>query len=622
MKRTVSFRAPRIALHLFLLLLSVLFRVSGAAEWRVDLDVSNGAGVTRTIAFGVHPNATAGVDAELGEVCLPPWPPSSLFEARFMVSGCDGLQLDLRDTTQTQRIHTIKWQAGEGGYPVTVRWDRMSMPYGSFYISDGYGGVFLPPRNMYEVDSLQVPVSMSYISQLTLTVIPGVSPGAQPEASEIPDASVYVGQQFPEYHLDNYVFDPDTPDSMIQWFVTGNHALILEIGQNRVLRIRSPEGWTGSEAVTFTARDPEHHADQTTAAFSVIRGGLPTWTVPVTVLNDSGETRTVRFGINPAATDAIDAGLGEVALPPWPPQAVFDTRFLLPDGFTYTAKDVRESSPETISYHLKWQAGDGGYPITVSWSNHLPLGSFIIKDDMGGVFIPPTDMSAISELVIPPEQSFVTGLVITAEAVVDTMSPIGPESLIFQGGMPGVSVILEWDQCIEEHFSYYEILYDTVYFDDEASFVWDWTEDSTLTHKETISATVLLPYAEKSYVFRIRAWDIFGNVSVLSSPVVHAPEDLRTPRVSGLFLSVWPNPFEASANIRFSTPANEPITIVVSDVAGHIVKRYNVKPASSGFGQVNWDGGDLRGQKVSAGIYFCRLETSSGSVCRKLLLLR
>jgi hypothetical protein len=71
------------------------------------------------------------------------------------------------------------------------------------------------------------------------------------------------------------VFDPDTPDNLIQWFITGNHALLFEVGTDRVLRISAPEGWAGSETVTLTARDPQHHADQTTATFSVIRGGSP-----------------------------------------------------------------------------------------------------------------------------------------------------------------------------------------------------------------------------------------------------------------------------------------------------------------------------------------------------------
>jgi hypothetical protein len=58
-------------------LLSVV-RQARAVEWQVELDVSNFAGVNDTIVFGVHPGGTEGIDPALGEVGLPPWPPSSL----------------------------------------------------------------------------------------------------------------------------------------------------------------------------------------------------------------------------------------------------------------------------------------------------------------------------------------------------------------------------------------------------------------------------------------------------------------------------------------------------------------------------------------------------------------
>lgn len=129
--------------------------------WQVPLEVENGAAERDTIVFGIHPDGTAGIDPALGEVGLPPWPPGSLYELRLMVEGCEGLKIDIRDTTHTRRLHTVKWQAGAGGYPVVIRWDRYSLPYASMYISDAYGGIFIPPINMYEADSLLVPPAWS-----------------------------------------------------------------------------------------------------------------------------------------------------------------------------------------------------------------------------------------------------------------------------------------------------------------------------------------------------------------------------------------------------------------------------------------------------------------------------
>jgi len=592
-----------------------------AAEWRVALEVSNGACVHDTILFGVHPNATPGIDPALGEVGLPPWPPSSLFDVRFLVPASEGARLDLRDTTHTERFHTIKWQVGQGGYPVTVRWDIASLPYAALRISDGYGGVFIPPINMFEVDSLQVPPAMSYITQLTVDVMPGAKPNASPCVDAIPGATVFVGQQFPEYYLDDYVSDPDTPDGSIQWFVTGNQALIFEIDQDRILRIRSPRGWHGNETVTFTARDSELHTGQTTATFSVIRGGLPAWTVPISVRNGAQESRTVHFGIHPDGSDAIDPALGEVALPPWPPSSAFDARFLLPDALTWSVRDIRKSAPDSISYHLNWQAGAGGYPVTVSWPPSLPLGEFTIQDEMGGVFIPPTSMADTTEINI--SETFITGLLISARAVVDTTPPVGPEWLVATDSIPGVSVSLTWPECTEQHFAYYEILYDTVDFYTEANFVWDWTEDSALMNIATTSTTVLLPSTVDKYRFRIRAWDTFGNVGQVSNLTTTAvpgsqPNNPSPPPR----LRAWPNPFHDKIVIWFSVPGARDAIVSVHDVAGRQVARFTTRLSSGLSGQVLWDGRDETGSVVASGIYLFRLEAPGYSETRKIVLVR
>ena len=43
--------------------------------------------------------------------------------------------------------------------------------------------------------------------------------------------------------------------------------------------------------------------------------------------------------------------------------------------------EIGISAAGTIEYHLQWQEGDGGYPITVSWSGELPPGDLFIFDD-------------------------------------------------------------------------------------------------------------------------------------------------------------------------------------------------------------------------------------------------
>ena len=65
-----------------------------AEQWTTALSVENAAGQIITLDYGIHPSGTDGVDATLGEVGLPPWPPTAVFEARFVVAGVEGLALD------------------------------------------------------------------------------------------------------------------------------------------------------------------------------------------------------------------------------------------------------------------------------------------------------------------------------------------------------------------------------------------------------------------------------------------------------------------------------------------------------------------------------------------------
>lgn len=489
-------------------------------EWQVPVEVENGIGEKDTVSFGIHPDGTIGVDLGLGEMELPPWPPSELFDVRFIVPGVEGLKLDIRDTTRTLRTHRLEWQTGAGGYPVVVRWDRYSLPEARMHVSDGYGGIFVGPINLYEADSLVVPDSLNFIDVLLFEVIPGVHGDASPELDEIPGYEVFAGQEFPLYELDDHVFDPDTPDWQLEWYVTGNMALVFEVDEERVLHIEAPDGWTGGETVTFTVRDPDGNTDQTEATFGVVEPGLPSWEVPLWVENRVGETRTVYLGVDPSGTDGVDGALGEVELPPWPPSDVFDARMRLPDLLTFVQRDMRGSTADSIDYVVKWQAGSGGYPVTVCWPcDDLPLGDFTIKDEMGGVFIPPTDMRDTCCLVIPEPQSFITGLVIVVTPVVDLDAPVGPETLWVEAVVPGDSVTLGWDACIEEHFAYYEVLYDSMYFDDDAEWVWDWDEDSAMTDQGYCLTTIPLNKGCSRYMFRVRAWDSFGNVGALSNLV-------------------------------------------------------------------------------------------------------
>ncbi|RMH78091.1 MAG: hypothetical protein D6681_20380, partial [Calditrichaeota bacterium] len=91
-----------------------------------------------------------------------------------------------------------------------------------------------------------------------------------PLVHNIPDQTVVEGDTFATVALDGYVSDPDNPDSVLTWGVTGNVELTVSIDPNRIatIAVPSPE-WNGSETLVFTATDPGGLSDGDMAVFTV-----------------------------------------------------------------------------------------------------------------------------------------------------------------------------------------------------------------------------------------------------------------------------------------------------------------------------------------------------------------
>jgi hypothetical protein len=95
---------------------------------------------------------------------------------------------------------------------------------------------------------------------------------------------------------------------------------------------------------------------------------------------------TLYFGVNSTGTNGIDAALGEEELPPVPPSQVFDIRWSNVPGTDFgegVKKNFRAyaTSSQSDTFKIKFQAGSGGYPVTISWPSGLSayFGTAVIK---------------------------------------------------------------------------------------------------------------------------------------------------------------------------------------------------------------------------------------------------
>jgi hypothetical protein len=87
-------------------------------------------------------------------------------------------------------------------------------------------------------------------------------------------------------------------------------------------------------------------------------------------------------------------------------------------------------------------------------------------------------------------------------------------------------------------------------------------------------------------------------------------------------LNASPNPFCSNASVSFELSAPGHVRIEIFDLAGRTVTSLADSEMSSGTHSVQWSGNDLGGERVSAGLYLCRIESGGAVETTGLCLLR
>jgi hypothetical protein len=111
-------------------------------------------------------------------------------------------------------------------------------------------------------------------------------------------------------------------------------------------------------------------------------------------------------------------------------------------------------------------------------------------------------------------------------------------------------------------------------------------------------------------------WDF--NKDVRTSIVDQDGAVIRTSQLIGNY----PNPFNPVTQIRFTLPKAMDVKLVIYDVLGREVLTLLRGKQNGGGHVVNWNGIDKRGNAVSSGLYFYRLEAGGYSKTMKMMLLK
>ena len=84
----------------------------------------------------------------------------------------------------------------------------------------------------------------------------------------------------------------------------------------------------------------------------------------------------------------------------------------------------------------------------------------------------------------------------------------------------------------------------------------------------------------------------------------------------------YPNPFNPETTIEYKVPKPGFITIKIYNIKGEEVKTLINAEQTAGSYSVNWNGINNKGQQLSSGIYYYRIEAENYSQTRKMILLK
>ncbi|MBA7530077.1 hypothetical protein ES705_22280 [subsurface metagenome] len=124
-------------------------------------------------------------------------------------------------------------------------------------------------------------------------------------------------------------------------------------------------------------------------------------------------------------------------------------------------------------------------------------------------------------------------------------------------------------------------------------------------------------------IFTHNAMTSPDTVTVIGTGVVGIEEakDDGVPTVYALSRN-YPNPFKTETAIHYQLPQPNVVTIVIYNVSGQRIRTLVNEHKDAGFYTVHWDGRSQDSQRVSNGVYFCRMVVGEYISVKKILLTR
>jgi hypothetical protein len=148
-------------------------------------------------------------------------------------------------------------------------------------------------------------------------------------------------------------------------------------------------------------------------------------------------------------------------------------------------------------------------------------------------------------------------------------------------------------------------------------YIWGW--NSRAVERDSgdwnywISAFVTAGY---SNIYKVRG---FYDKPLPPSGAELGPVALPTSFALG---QSYPNPMVGGAMIKYALPRDVAVSLKVYNISGQLVKTLVSGTEKAGYKQVSWEGRSEQGHRVSAGVYFYRMQAGEFTATKKLVVVR
>jgi len=178
----------RTIISVFSVALMYVTMVFGQAALDIPLTATDAIGSNNGLAIGVDTAATNGIDPELGEIDLPPFPPAGTFEARFDLTPYAGEPLssykDYRNAPTLPFTGVVEykliWQLSSGASTFQIGYSLP--PEVTINIKDLAGGTLFDSGTLSGTGTYSIPTAFIALNAAYITMTVG-DPCTIPEAS-------------------------------------------------------------------------------------------------------------------------------------------------------------------------------------------------------------------------------------------------------------------------------------------------------------------------------------------------------------------------------------------------------------------------------------------------------